>query len=172
MDLGTETESGIGQWSGRLAEGQGLVAVTALSGMARTVHTSPRCGAVRHMALLELVPVYRNEDGALKATHKGRDRTVEWCEQCPPIVDYDWHQEAECRGTNEDFFTEDKEKRAQLTAIYCDHCPVAATCLDSEPIYPGMMGIYGGLAHTVGRGSLARMKEKRDAQRIRIGKRI
>ena len=155
MDL-SSVRTGLGGAPGRQHVDQGLIIIGRDGNLSDTVHSSFRCLAPRDRMLFEAVPVY-SDFGELKVTYRGLERAVEWCEVCPGKEDYEWHDEAACRDSGEDFFTDDTEQKDKLVAAYCDVCPVALTCLDSEPLFPGIRGIWGGVLF----GSGARAKYNR-----------
>lgn len=172
MAIATKIQLGVP--NNRIHKGEGYVTLTG-DAFSQTVHSTSNCRIPTNAMTMESVGVFE-EGGALKAEHRGRVRTVSWCEQCPSEVDNSWREFAECIETEEDFFTNVQAEQANLIASYCDSCPVAMECLDlaAEDWRTSLGGIWGGIYFMSKRHEQREqyIKESIETQRLRIRERL
>ncbi len=132
-----------------------------------TVHSSLRCRWPHNPTDLNEVPVFI-EDGILTVTSQGHERQVEWCDRCPPDLEWDWQEQGTCYNGTADFFVENHWERQKVIDTYCNQCPVISECLEfgATHIEDGT-GIWGGLSFTT-RNSRKEAEVKIESQRVRI----
>jgi len=168
------TTIGLGLKNGRTFLRQGYI-VYSNGRLSKVVHTTGRCRAPRDNTNLESVSIYE-EDGNIKITFRGLERTVKYCDKCPPAFNLDWHEQAACFTSGEDFFTFTPTEQQSLINTYCDQCPVALECLeDGASETEGTVGgIWGGLYFGFFRytGRHEKLRENIESQRVRIHKRL
>ena len=156
--------------SERLAKGQGYTTISK-SGPGKVIHSSLRCRSSAGPMRMDSTSVYE-EDGELRITHRGLERTVTWCTYCPVPLDVTWHDHALCWDTDQDFFTHVPKEQAKLIELYCDDCPVIVECFEAEANNPERIGgIWGGVHFKIGRGA-KRMEDIIETHRLRLKERF
>lgn len=123
------------------------------------VHRNLRCKRPRDNHTLEEVPLFIEDDN-LKVYYDQHVQIVDWCEKCPPDLEWEWQERAACKGSDLDFIDPPLKGRGELLAV-CEGCPVVVECFKFAISDRDNSGVWGGVWLQEGMQGRKRTIEKR-----------
>jgi hypothetical protein len=113
-------------------------------------HTQIDCNSCRTDHNLELMNLTETE-GKLHTSWRGKRIMVRACTKCGPELQWDWQEDAKCRGIGMvvdmiDIGRGKYYEARRLIAEYCDNCAVIRDCAEFALARPKeTFGIWGGV---------------------------